>query len=160
MLTLKDSVCIDAPLESVWAVLSDLDAVHHWVDSIRHSHCPERDRGIGAMRVCELKQATIRETIVAWDEGRSFQYRADGAPMMKCASNTWTVEARGNQTLVTSSAEVVLKGGIFGRMLQPLVRVVARRLGTRSLAALKYLVEHGHTYPGNPRELGPAPASC
>jgi hypothetical protein len=95
-----------------------------------------------------------------WHEGRSFTYRGEGAPMMKSATNLWSVEARGDQTLVTSSAEVVLKGGILGRLLEPLVQGLAARLGAQSMAALKYLVEHGHPYPGKARELGLAPALC
>jgi carbon monoxide dehydrogenase subunit G len=160
MLKMTDSACIDAPAAAVWAVLSDLESIHVWVESIRHSHCPAQRRGVGAMRVCELKQATIHETIVEWDEGRSFKYRGEGAPMMKSATNRWSVEARGDQTLVTSTAEVVFKGGFLGSLLEPLVRTLAGRLGAQSLAALKYLVEHGHPYAGRARELGPAPALC
>lgn len=160
MLKMTDSSCIDAPVAAVWAVLSDLEAIHLWVEAIRHAHYPAQRRGVGALRVCELKQATIHETIVEWDEGRSFKYRGEGAPMMKSAPNRWSVEARGDQTLVTSTAEVVLKGGFLGRLLEPLVRALAARVGEQSLAALKYLVEHGHPYPGKARELGPAPALC
>jgi carbon monoxide dehydrogenase subunit G len=160
MLRLKGSVCIEAPASDVWAVLSDLDAIHVWVDSIRHSHCPGEDRGVGAVRLCELAQGTIRETIIEWEEGRSFTYRGEGAPMMKHASNRWSVEPRGEQTLVTSEAEVVLKGGIFGLLLQPIVKWMAGRLGARSLASLKYLVEHGHPLPRGARRLPPAPATC
>lgn len=141
-------------------MLSDLEAIHLWVEAIQHSRCPTQTRGVGALRVCELKQATIHETIVEWDEGRSFMYRGSGAPMMKSATNRWSVEACGNQTLVTSTAEVVLKGGFMGSLLEPLVRTLATRLGRQSLAALKYLVEHGHPYPGKSRELLPAPAIC
>jgi hypothetical protein len=160
MLKMTDSACVDAPVAAVWAVLSDLVAIHLWVEAIRHSHCPAQRRGVGALRVCELKQATIHETIVEWDEGRSFKYRGQGAPMMKSATNSWSVEARGDQTLVTSTAEVAIKGGFLGSLLELLVRALAARLGAQSLPALKYLVEHGHPYPGKARELGPAPALC
>jgi carbon monoxide dehydrogenase subunit G len=159
MFTMTRSVCIDAPTSAVWAVLSDLDAIHVWVDSIRHSHCPAGDRGVGAVRLCELKQGTIRETIVEWDEGRSFKYRGEGAPMMKRATNRWCVEPRGAQTLVTSTAEVVLKGGVLGLLLEPLVMRMADRMGARSLASLKYLVEHGQPYAGK-AQLAAAPVTC
>jgi carbon monoxide dehydrogenase subunit G len=160
MLKMTGSVCIDAPVGAVWAVLSDLESIHLWVHSIQRSHCPAQRRGVGALRVCELKQATIQETIVEWHEGRSFKYRGEGAPLMKLATNRWSVEAHGNQTLVKSEAEVVLKGGVFGHLLEPLVRAMAGRLGAQSLAALKYLVEHGQPFPGKPRKLSPAPALC
>jgi len=150
------SVCIDAPVERVWAVLSDLEAIHSWVRAIRHSYCPEQRRGLGALRICELSQATLRETIVAWDEGRSFTYRGEGAPMMKSAQNTWSVEAHGAQTLVTSVAEVEVK---LGWLLAPLVKWMSRRMGAQSLASLKFLVETGAPYAGE-APLAPAPATC
>ena len=156
---LNDSVCINAPVEKVWAVLSQLESIPLWVPAIRHAYCPKESRGVGAERVCELKQATIRETIVAWDEGRSFTYRGEGAPMMKRAQNTWRVDAHGGQTLVTSSAEVELKGGVFGQLFEPLVRRMSMRLGAQSLASLKFLVENGKPYDGSAR-LSRAPATC
>ncbi len=160
MIRMTMSACIDAPASTVWAVLSEIEAVHLWIDAITHSYCPSQSRGVGAVRVCELRQATIRETFVEWDEGLSFRYRAEGAPMMKSATNLWTVEPRGAQTLVTSSAEAELKGGLFGRLLEPVVTAVFRRAGPQSLAALKYLVEHGHPYAGPARELPLAAALC
>jgi uncharacterized protein YndB with AHSA1/START domain len=135
MLKMTTSVCIDAPATRVWDVLSDLERIHLWVRAIRHAHCPAQNRGVGAVRVCELKQATIRDTIVEWDEGRSFTYKGEGAPMLQSASNQWTVEVRGSQTLVTTSAEV-------------------------PLASLKYLVENGQPYKGHLRDLMPVPANC
>jgi carbon monoxide dehydrogenase subunit G len=160
MLRMTATACVDAPAEKVWSVLSDLERIHMWVPAIRHSYCPERNRGVGALRVCELKQATIRETVVEWDEGHSFTYRGEGAPLMQTASNRWSVQAYGSQTLVTSSAEVTIKGGFFGSLLEPLLRPLFNRMGRQSLASLKYLVEHGHPYEGKPGELPHAPALC
>ena len=81
MIKMTGSVCIDAPVEKVWAVLSELEEIPLWVPAIKHAHCPAQRRGVGASRICELKQATILETILEWDEGRSFRYRGEGAPM-------------------------------------------------------------------------------
>lgn len=152
---MTSTVCIDAPPAQVWAVLSNLEGIHLWVRAIQHSYCPGQSRGVGALRVCELKQATIRETITQWDESRSFTYQGVGAPMMKRASNTWAVSEHEGKTLVTSTAEVELKGGVFGLLLSPLVRTMSTRLGAQSLAALKYLVERGEPY----RESAPLPAA-
>lgn len=158
---MTSTICIDAPVAEVWRILSDLPAIHQWVTAIERSYCPTQSRGVGAMRVCELRQATIHETILTWDEGRSFTYQGVGAPMMKRATNRWSVAAHGDrQTLVTSYAEVTLKGGLFGALLSPLVRLMSRRLGARSLASLKYLIEHGTPYAGEPSRLVLGPALC
>jgi hypothetical protein len=55
---------------------------------------------------------------------------------------------------------VVLKGGIFGRILEPLFAVVAGRMGMRSLAGLKFYVENDNPYAGNACSLLPIPAAC
>ena len=160
MITMTASVCIDAPVAEVWALISELEAIPRWVPAIQKAHCPTQRRGIGASRVCELKQATIVETIVEWDEGRSFRYRGEGAPMMQSASNLWAVEAHGAQTLVISTAQAVLKGGFFGWLLEPLAGLVFKRLGARSLASLKYLAENGHPFPGPARTLPQGKVVC
>ena len=162
MFTISRSVCIDASASKVWRVLSDLESIHVWVESIERSYCVgEHTRGVDAVRVCHIGGSfTVRETIVDWVEGESFAYVGEGAPLMKRAINRWRIEARGSQTLVTTSAEVELRGGFFGRMLDPLFASVAGRMGARSLAGLKYLVENGRPYPGNMRKLLPVPSVC
>ena len=80
MLRITSSVCIEAPAAVVWERLADLESVHLWVNAIRTSQCPTTSRGVGAVRVCEVPGATVRETIVEWTEGRSFKYRGEGAP--------------------------------------------------------------------------------
>jgi hypothetical protein len=155
MIRLSAQVCIEASAEQVWKVLSDLEGIVRWVPAIRRAHCPAATRGLGASRVCELDRATIVETIEAWDEGKSFVYRGEGAPMMRGARNHWAVEARGGATLVTSNAEVSLAGGWFGRLLEPLAGWLFRRMGRQTLAALKFLVEHGEPAKVS---LAPAPA--
>ncbi|MEP2426106.1 MAG: hypothetical protein ABJH99_08825, partial [Tateyamaria sp.] len=42
---------------------------------------------------------------------------------------------------MTTQADVVLKGGRLGRLLEPLLRLASRKMGSQSLAAFKYLVE-------------------
>lgn len=66
----------------------------------------------------------------------------------------------GAQTLVRSKATASFKGGPFGRLLEPLMRAMFTRLGARSLASLKYLVEHGEPFSGRVRDLPAAPALC
>ena len=162
MIKISGSVCIDAPVSKVWTVLSELESIDVWVDTIERSYCVgEHTRGVDAIRVCQLKSdVTIKETIVAWEEGESFGYAAEGVPLMKRATNFWKVEEHGSQTLVTTSSELELKGGMFGRLFESVLAPIMKRLAPKSLAALKYLVENGKPYPRNTRELLPVTASC
>jgi hypothetical protein len=162
VITLRSSVCIDAPASEVWARLARLEDIRLWSEAIVDAHCDEgHDRGVGAERTCRLDRGVvIRERWVAWEEGRSFTYDGYGVPLVSRARNTWSVSAEGQRTLLTSEAEVNLKGGRVGRLLEPLVSRQARRMGVRSLAAFKYLVEHGEPPPVPHARLAPAPVGC
>src|SRR6266540_1262856 len=145
MITLAGSVCIDAPSDEVWAQLANLEDIQLWSEAVVHARCEGSVyRGVGAERTCDLRGGvTITERWLAWDEGRSFTYEGLGIPFVAQARNTWTVQAEGERTLVTSRAEVALKGGLPGRLLEPIVAFQLERIGPRTLAAFKYLVEHG-----------------
>jgi hypothetical protein len=102
----------------------------------------------------------IRERWLACEEGRSFSYEGVGVPRVSRARNTRTVQPESERTLLTSEAEVVLKGGRLGRLLEPLIARQIRGMGRRSLAAFTYLVEHGEPPPVRHARLAPAPIAC
>jgi hypothetical protein len=162
MLRLSASVCVNAPVKKVWTALSKLDAIQDWSGSIHRSYCEsEQTRGVDTVRVCELgRNVTVRETIVAWEEGRSFTYIGQGIPFLKRAQNTWSVEARGEQTIVLSKAEVEFKGGLLGRMFEPILLLVSQREARKSLVAFKFLVENGKPYEGNTKTLFKLSLTC
>ena len=139
MLALRSSVCIDAPLEEVWARLARLEDIRLWSEAIVEARCAAgRDHGVGAERTCRLRGGiVIRERCVAWDAGRSFTYDGVGVPLAARARNAWSVHAQGDRTLLVSEAQVVLKGGPVGRLLEPLLSRQISIMGRRSLAAFK-----------------------
>jgi carbon monoxide dehydrogenase subunit G len=159
---MSDSVCVDAPVERVWAALSDLEAIHQWSPTIRQSYCVgPQSRGVDTVRVCELGgNVAVTETMTEWREGESFTYVGTGLPLVKRARNHWRVEAQESRTLVTTVAEVELRGGPAGRLLEPVMRRMSWRMGQASLASLKYLVEHGTPYDGEATRLLPVPSGC
>lgn len=133
-----------------------------WSEPVEKSFCSGAiDRGVGTERTCVLKgNITITEKWVAWDEGRSFTYVGFNLPLTKSAKNTWTVVPEQDQTLLTSVAEIELNGGIFGKVIEPLMLFMARRMGANAMAALKYLVEEGKPYEGRHSSLVRAPVAC
>ncbi|MEM7131820.1 MAG: SRPBCC family protein [Chloroflexota bacterium] len=156
-------VCIDATKEEVWRVLADVAAVDQWVGVIESAYCEsEQTTGVGTKRVCHLSGGvTVIEEWTMWDEGNSFTYRAIKRPfMIKTAYNTWSVESVNGQTLLKTESEVVLKGGIFGKLLEPLMRMLTTRMGDESLVAFKYLVENGEPYQGPIADLPNIPVTC
>ena len=162
MIALKSSVCIDAPAHQVWDRLARLEDIALWSEAIVDARCAEgHERGLGAERSCRLTGGiTIKERWLSWEEGRAFTYEGVGIPLVSRARNTWTVQPAGRRTLLTSEAELVLRGGRLGRLLAPMVSRQIRRMGPRTLAAFKYLVEHGEPARVPHAKLAPAPTSC
>jgi hypothetical protein len=158
---LSDRVCVDASAALVWERLARLEDIALWSEPVLAARCEGKNTGVGAERTCDLRgRVTIRERWVAWEEGRSFTYEGIGLPLVARATNTWTVYPEGTRTLLVTDAQVVLRGGLAGRMLEPLVRFQARRLGRRSLAAFKHLVETGSAPAVRHARLPRAPATC
>jgi Polyketide cyclase / dehydrase and lipid transport len=162
MVRVTGSVCIDAPANRVWERLARLEDIALWSEPVLEARCePDRRSGVGAERVCDLRGGlTLTERWLAWDEGRSFTYEGVGLQLVLRALNTWSVEPRGGQSVLITEADVVLRGDVLGRLAEPLVAWQSRRLGRRSLAAFKYLVEQGEPPPGRHSRLPPAPAVC
>ncbi|MCR4265933.1 SRPBCC family protein [Nitratireductor sp. ZSWI3] len=161
MLRMRSSVCIEAPAVRVWQCLSAIENIDYWVPAINRAYCEtDQKAGVGAVRICHLDKFDVREEFLEWEEGRSFKYRGVGAPMMAWATNRWRVEPVGDKTLVTSDVEMMVKGGVLGRLLEPII-YLALRLGLpNGLAPLKYYVETGEPFNGDPRRLPLADAIC
>lgn len=161
MLVMKSAVCIEAPPRQVWDYLSAIESINLWVPAIKQAWCENgQKRGVGTVRVCKLEKFEVREEFLEWDEGKSFKYVARGAPMIESASNRWDLEPEGDKTMVTSRAEIIVKGGIFGGPLEPLIYLATRAGFPNALAPLKYYIETGKPFTGKAKDLPLAPAFC
>jgi hypothetical protein len=121
----------------------------------------EVSSGIGTERTCDLSsRVTITERWVAWDEGHSYTYEGFNIPLVKSAKNKWSVKTENGKTLLTTKSEIVLKGGIFGIILEPLMTLMSTKMGTNALAAFKYLVENGRPFEGKHSTLPKLPIAC
>ncbi len=152
---LKMTACIDASKEKVWSILSDISNINLWVEPIESAYCEgDVGKGVGAVRVCNLKgNMTVREKWTQWDEGNSFTYEAEETKYFIRATNRWSLSTENGQTLITTESEVVLKGGIIGKLFEPLMYLVSKKMGADSLAALQYYAENGRPYSGKISKL-------
>jgi hypothetical protein len=160
VITVVGSVCIEAPAHEVWARLARLEDIRLWSEAVLDARCEgTTSRGAGAERTCDLRGGiTIRERWLAWEEGRSFTYEGSGLPGVAQARNRWTVEPDGAHTLLSSKADVELKP--IARLVEPLLERQIMRVGARTLAAFKFLVENGTPPPGKHRRLPRATVTC
>ncbi len=156
------SACIEAQKDQVWNILADITNVHLWVDPIISASCEGGVKnGIGTIRTCHLKgNMVVKEKWVQWNEGDSFTYHAESMSIIKSAINKWTVKSSNGKTLVITESEVVLKGGIFGKILEPAMYLISKKMGADSLAALKYLVETGKPFEKKFSKLPRVPTAC
>lgn len=148
MLKMKASACINASVESTWNTLADVENIYLWSEPVVSSECRGTQKtGIGTERICRIgKNVVITERWVSWKEGQSYTYEGYNLPLVKSAKNTWSVKPENGKTLLTTESEVILKGGMFGKLLEPLMLFVSNRMSSNSLSAFKYLVENGKPY--------------
>jgi len=141
--------------------LSDIENLDQWSEPVLSATCDGKAKGMDAARICRLRGGIeIRERWTAWDEGKSYTYIATGVPLAKIARNSWTLTPYEDKTLITSEAEIEIKGGIFGKLLEPLMLIMSRKMASDSLAAFKYLVENGEPYTVKHSKLPRASVSC
>jgi hypothetical protein len=133
MIKLVASACIETPAARVWDRLARLEDIQLWSDAVVHARCEGAlARGVGAGRTYELVgNRTITERWVAWDAGRSFQYKGVVLPLDNRAVYRWSVLPRGERSLLTSEAEVEFKGGASGWALALALAPVMRRMAPR-----------------------------
>lgn len=73
----------------------------------------------------------------------------------------WSVRPESpQQSLLTTEAEIELEGGPLGKLLEPVMSAVFRRMAPNALTAFKYLVKNGQPYDGRHSEMPRAPAIC
>jgi len=133
--TIKRTGVIDLPREQVWRVLGDFGAIASWAPNVDHSclltECTE---GVGAVRRIQSGRVTLRETVKAWEPGKSLSYMIIGLPsVVRAATNTWRLDGSGGTTTVTIISEVDCGP-------RPPQRVIARVVGRRLAAASEQMI--------------------
>lgn len=131
MVTVERSRRIDAAPSEVWAVLSDFASISRWAPNVDHSSLmTEQSVGVGAVRRIQASRATILETVRSWDPLVELSYEITGLPpVIKSVTNTWRLEAVGEQTNVLLTSEI----DAGPRPPQQLVaKAVGRKLGEAS----------------------------
>ena len=99
---------------------------------------------MGAERTCEHeKMGSIEERIVTWEHGRSLSYEViKSLPFpMKSLNNTWSVNAAGDNAIVSVAMEFRMGLGPLCVLPALMARLPMRKEMQVSLAGLKQYVE-------------------
>ncbi len=147
MAKLVRHVPINASKEKVWDVLADFGGAANWAPTISESgSTTEANGGVGAERRCKhVKMGYIEERIVAWEDGRSLSYDViKGLPFpMKSMNVTWSVNAAGDNAIVSGAMEFRMGLGPLGVLPALMARLPMRKELQVSLAGLKQYIETG-----------------
>lgn len=117
MATIETQETIDATVEEVWAVLTDIESVADWaptvVTAVRTS---ERSRGLGVTRHCDLVPGfgTLNEKTTEWDEQQSIAWamEGDGGPPITNAVGRYTLTPTANGTETSFTMVYDLADGV------------------------------------------------
>ncbi|MCB0969294.1 MAG: SRPBCC family protein [Ilumatobacter sp.] len=132
---------LHVPPATVWAVLADFDALAIWAPDIDHSVLTTEQRdGVGTARRVQTGQVTLIERITAWEPDHRLAYDIEGLlPIVRAASNTWTLTPTADGTLVSLTTRV----DTGGRPDKALIgAAVTRKMAEASDMMLDGLVAH------------------
>lgn len=140
-MTLERSRVIDAPVERVWGVLSDLDGYHSHAPALTHTRVLDSagEIGAGTRRRCEdTSGSTWEETCTLWEPNSRYvievdvsTYPARYRSLFRRFRGIWSVAPTtdGDATVATLTFDVELRR-------VPGVRLLAERMAARSGADL------------------------
>ena len=145
MTTVERTGLIGAPIDAVWAELSDFAAISSWAPNVDHSCLmTEQSEGVGTVRRIQTDRSTILETVENWEPGVTLTYRITGLPpVIKSVANTWRLGASGDSTMVRLTTDIDTGPKPPQQMI---AKVVGRRLAAASeqmIAGLTDRVERG-----------------
>lgn len=120
--TLTRAIEINASKEKVWKALADFGNICHAHPGILKSFVTSAQKeGVGATRHCDFAMmgATAEERISDWNEGTYLKIEIDqlkNMPGVKTMSADFTIEEKGDKTLLTSTIEYSMKNIMFDLM--------------------------------------------
>jgi carbon monoxide dehydrogenase subunit G len=143
MANVQRSVAIKASPEETMAVLSDAERWPDWYPGMTEIHVAGPFPEKGGTATFKVKSAgvsmQIAETVLDYQPGKLQLFQMEG---MLSGQARWELTPDGDGTLLTTTFDYVLPGGVFGRVADALVveRLNARSL-EQALENLKGLVE-------------------
>ena len=141
---------VNAPLEQVWASWDDFGNIYKFSPAIASSTLlGNRDvtTRVGTRRECEFNDGRnwVRERVTRYEEGRLLALEVyEGSIPVRKLEATLEFEKLGDDlTRVTMSAAFEPKGGVFGKLIVPLMKRQFRQLLGALLDENAVYVENG-----------------
>ncbi len=125
MTSLHNEITINAPIETIWNALSNIDELDRYDPTVKKSTAVSLTKsGIGAKRKVDMLDGKnwFEEQCTVWkpNEALTYELTACSFPVHKL-KHSYTFEKIGNQTKVKQVMEYQIKFGFFGKILDALM---------------------------------------
>jgi len=133
----RAAITIDAPVEVVWAVFTDVERWPTWTRSVTSVELIDGPMRLGAKaRIRQPQLPTVVWTVTDWNPGRSWSWTATGPGARTQASHVLTASGAG-----TIAEQSIVSSGPIGRLLAFVWRSLTRRYLAMEAAGLKQRCE-------------------
>jgi uncharacterized membrane protein len=133
----RAAITIDAPIEVVWAVFTDVERWPTWTRSVTSVELINGPMRLGATaRIRQPRLPTVVWTVTDWDPGRSWTWTATGPGARTQASHVLTASGA-----ATTAEQSIIPSGPIGRLVALLWRSLTRRYLAMEAAGLKQRCE-------------------
>lgn len=125
MTTLTNKVVINAPVEKIWAILSNLEMLEQYDPTVLKSVViSSQKEGLGAKRKVNMKDGKnwFEEKITDWQPNELLTIQlTDCTFPINGLKHSYTFSGNGNTTTVQQVMEYEVKFGIIGKLLDNLM---------------------------------------
>ena len=125
MTTLKNEILIDAPIDKIWASLSNIEDLEKYDPTVARSFAlTKTTSGLGAARRVEMKDGKnwFEEKVTRWvpDQALTYELTACSFPVHRL-SHTYTFEREGRRIRVKQVMSYQVKFGWLGHIMDKLM---------------------------------------
>lgn len=157
---IKRETLISKSIEEVWAILGhDFAHPYKWASGVNHSE--GIGDPVGTMqcdeRACQTVMGNIREKLTTYsDADYHLAYVVtEGMPsMVKTATNDWKLSKKAINTTHLSIKMEFIFTGIFGTLMQPLMKIKLNKIANDMIEDFAFYVENSRPHPRKLKALG------
>lgn len=125
MAIINSEITINAPIEKIWSILTDLEALQLYDPTVKNSTLVSSEKsGIGAKRKVNMLDGKnwFEEKVTVFKPNEALTYQlTDCTFPMKSLQHSYSFEKISNQTKVNQIMQYTVKFGLLGRLLDKLM---------------------------------------
>jgi ribosome-associated toxin RatA of RatAB toxin-antitoxin module len=125
MATIHNEILINAPIEKIWGILANLEALDKYDPTVKKSTLVSTEKtGIGAKRTVNMRDGKnwFNEKITVFQPNKALTYQLTECSFpIKGLQHSYSFEQTGHQTKVKQVMEYTVKFGLLGKLLDALM---------------------------------------